>query len=44
MSCIGEVFQDGDYICGAIVSMRKGGNKFAIWLKGVEEKKVIQTG
>ena len=33
LAMIGEQFEEGDEICGAVVSVRKAGDKIAIWTK-----------
>jgi translation initiation factor 4E len=33
LACIGEAFDDENEICGCVVSIRKGGDKIALWTR-----------
>jgi translation initiation factor 4E len=33
LACVGEVFEDEAEICGCVASVRKGGDKVALWTR-----------
>jgi len=33
LACVGEAFDDENDICGAVISLRKGGDKIALWTR-----------
>jgi len=38
LACIGEAFDEETEICGAVVSMRKGGDKIALWTRNASNE------
>mmetsp|Transcript_12654 Transcript_12654/g.30721 ORF Transcript_12654/g.30721 Transcript_12654/m.30721 type:complete len:227 (+) Transcript_12654:104-784(+) len=39
LAMIGENFEAGDELCGAVISLRKGGDRVAVWTKSAEDEK-----
>jgi len=44
LGLIGETLDDGDEICGGVVSKRKNGDKIAIWNRSHNEAAVLDLG
>lgn len=44
LGLIGETLDDGDEICGGVVSRRKNGDKIAIWNKSHDKDAVMEIG
>eukprot|EP01125_Pyxidicula_operculata_P021010 TRINITY_DN792_c0_g1_i1.p1 TRINITY_DN792_c0_g1~~TRINITY_DN792_c0_g1_i1.p1 ORF type:complete len:209 (-),score=22.64 TRINITY_DN792_c0_g1_i1:348-974(-) len=42
LACIGCVFDDDDHICGAVVSLRKGGHKINLWTKDANDAEICK--
>ena len=44
LAIIGEAFDDSDEICGAVVSVRKGNDRIAIWTKSTRQDSTLRIG
>eukprot|EP00961_Rhodomonas_salina_P193567 2613369-Rhodomonas_salina.3 len=39
LAMIGENFEAGEELCGAVISLRKGGDRVAVWTKSADDEK-----
>ena len=45
LACIGEAFeQDGEEICGAVVSVRRGQDRIALWTRTISKEPCLRIG
>ena len=45
LALIGENFDSGDELCGAVISLRKAGDRVAVWTRNAEqEASVMEIG
>jgi len=44
LACIGEMFDDGDEICGVVVSVRKAQDRISIWTKSTKKDTCMRIG
>ena len=42
LAMIGENFEAGQELCGAVISLRKGGDRVAVWTKTAEDEKAYR--
>ncbi|KAI8848369.1 translation initiation factor eIF 4e-like domain-containing protein [Chytridium lagenaria] len=44
LACIGEVFDDSEEVCGAVVSVRRHADRISLWTKSTKEEPCQRIG